>query len=221
MAKKAKKPLRGKEKMGEKREKARQIYLDRLGKISLAALGEELEVNRGTLHRWRSDGGWDEQVEEIKQKAGEIETEKRAVDLVEKIAPQYQILVGTLEAFGKLSTKLLIQHDPSGRPLLDEMGRPIPKLLSANELRTAMGIMDTWMRVLDRIGGTRKAGSESSAGEDKLSAGSGQPGSGYQTESPFQKRLDSIMKTGSIEDQQALMQLEQNFAEFCKDAPEA
>lgn len=174
----------------EKRRRAREIYLQRGGEITMDELSKLVHVSRESLGKFRRQDKWDTELEAVRDAV-----KARAVDLVADSAE---------EAFSR--------HLKNLERLDDQIERKLSGELSPVEIghltRAAATIVQT-SRLLN-------GQSTANTAVDARVSQSTQPGSapGTASPSPFEQIVDHITKSGDETGQRILMQLAESFQEL-------
>ena len=147
--KNSRKNLKSGSRLDDRREHARNLYIENLGKIPDVLLAKTVGVNRNTIGKWRKKGDWENHVEEIKHSAGKKVAEKQ----INKIAAQADAIFDELFATTRLvalaARRAVITTDAAGRPITDASGLPVTNSkLTPAELRSLMSTMGEYQKIV-------------------------------------------------------------------------
>jgi hypothetical protein len=199
----------------QQREAARAKFLSELGDASASAIGRQLGVHRTTVMRWIKDGGWEAEVEEIRQRADKEVTASISTTVASKTTRLVELSLKGLEGASKLAIQKMFKHDSAGRMVLDEIGNAVPNdNLKAAEINMLMSTHAQCIKACRLVEGASTANVAIRASVDGPS-GTGplqQAETSLAGSSNFQKKMDEISSTGNREAQEDLMTLAETFS---------
>jgi hypothetical protein len=192
----------------EKRLRAKEIYLEKLGDIPVTQIARKLGVHRVTVAKWKEDDSWDEKLTEARHLADKKVTEKIASRLAKEIDPRYENVFKAMDGLNKISFSKLFKRGPGGAFLRDEEGRFLPNEdLSPTEIRQLMAANEIYLKSIRLVQGSS---TENQAVNQTVNGHVEHEVKGLGA---FDKLLIDILQTGSMESQEKLMKIAVAFQE--------
>lgn len=203
MVKKLKKNTKRGAALDDRMEKAKRLFLEKMGHISDVQMSKHIGVHRNTIKSWKTKGNWEALVADIQHKADTKVTERTSDELADQAGIVFKEVFATARLLALTARRKVLVTDEKGRPMKDVTGQPMTNedKLSASDIRSLMNALEIGQRI------TRLQLGQST--ENKNSHISGEVTTTSKTDAQFGKAMDKIIETGDSEGQEALAALVQ------------
>jgi len=180
--------------------KAKQLFIEKRGKISDSQMARIIGVHRVTIGKWKKLGNWEGLVAEMQQALDKKLVEKAATKYAAQSDQMFEEIFTNMRLLALAARKKILEHDERGRPLVDANGQPkLRESLSPTDIRS----LSTTMEVYHRM--TRLQSGQSTENTDSRVSGD------FTTRSAggdlFEKAVRAIITSGDVNAQDALTQM--------------
>jgi len=136
------------------RDKAKILYLESRGTLTITQIGKEINVSRQSVSKWKEIDAWDTDSAEVKR---EIDTKIKSsivANLFDELAPEYKEVSNNVRLVNTSITNLMWKRNKEGVILRDESGQPMLNTnLEPKDLRHVSNILATNLKTMRLLTG--------------------------------------------------------------------